>query len=89
MEAYSSSDQSDVMNKKRQDLKYRLIEEISINVGYKDKITWENIQNPYIPKGLIDQLSQQIQTQNVYNQLLCGMKDMLPNTQTKEENKNG
>ena len=27
--------------------------------GYKNKITWETIQNPYIPNGMISQQMQQ------------------------------
>lgn len=33
-------------------------------LGYKGKVTWETIQNPYVPVGL----SQQMQTQSVYSQ---------------------
>lgn len=89
LDAYSSAEQSDLMNKKRQDCMYKLIEEIAISLGYKDRITWENIQNPYVPQGLIDQWDEQTQSQHVYNQLLHGMKDMLPNTPRKEETKHG
>ena len=28
-------------------------------LGYKDKITWETIQNPYIPKGMMEAMDQQ------------------------------
>ena len=27
---------------------------MAVSLGYKDKVTWETIQNPYVPKGLID-----------------------------------
>lgn len=43
---------------------YKLLEEIAKSLGYKDKITWETIQNPYIPRWL----SEQIENQNLYNQ---------------------
>lgn len=39
--------------------KCKLLEEISKSLGYKGKITWETIQNPYIPKGLSDSMQQQ------------------------------
>lgn len=33
---------------------YKLLETMANSLGYKDKITWETIQNPYIPKGMIE-----------------------------------
>lgn len=33
----------------------KLIEEIIKDVGYKDKITWDSIQKPYIPKWIMDE----------------------------------
>ena len=44
------------MNKKRQDLMYKLLEEMSKSLGYGKKIDWQTIQNPYIPKVLQDEL---------------------------------
>lgn len=43
---------------------YKLIEEIAISLGYKNKITWETIQNPYIPKGMIEAEQLQREFQN-------------------------
>lgn len=43
----------------------KLLEVIAKSLGYK--ITWETIQNPYIPRGLTNNLSQQKQYMN--NQL--------------------
>ena len=43
---------------------YKLIEEIANSLGYKNKITWETIQNPYIPKGMIEAEQQQRESQN-------------------------
>lgn len=34
---------------------YKLLEAMAISLGYKNKITWENIQNPYIPKWMTEQ----------------------------------
>lgn len=45
--------------KKIKDAKYKLLETIAHSLGYKNKITWETIQNPYIPKGMISQQMQQ------------------------------
>lgn len=54
LDAYSSSEESELMKQKRQNLNYKLLEEMAKNLGYKDRITWETIQNPYVPKGMID-----------------------------------
>ena len=29
-----------------------MLETIAKSLGYKDKVTWETIQNPYFPEGL-------------------------------------
>ena len=39
--------------------RYRLLEAIALALGYKDKITWETIQNPYNPKWLADKANSQ------------------------------
>lgn len=44
--------------------KNKLLEIMANSLGYKNKITWETIQNPYIPKGMIDSMQQQEQYQN-------------------------
>lgn len=36
------------------------------SLGYKDKITWETIQNPYVPVGM----AQQIETQKICNRYI-------------------
>lgn len=36
---------------------YKLIESMAISLGYRDSITWEDIQNPYIPTGLIEEMN--------------------------------
>lgn len=43
---------------------YKLIEEIANSLGYKNKITWQNIQNPYIPKGMVEAEQLQREVQN-------------------------
>ena len=45
--------------KKIKDAQYKLLETIAHSLGYKNKITWETIQNPYIPNGMISQQMQQ------------------------------
>ena len=54
------------------------MEAIAESLGYKDKITWETIQNPYIPKGLTDSMIQQQQYQNGQVEIMNMMKSMFP-----------
>lgn len=57
--------------------KYKLLEAIAKSLGYKDKITWETIQNPYIPKGLTESMMQQQEYQNGQMEILNRMKSVL------------
>lgn len=41
----------------------KLLEAMAISLGYKDKVTWENIQNPYVPKGMTEAAQMQRQYQ--------------------------
>lgn len=77
-EAYSSTEQSDLMANKRKKLMYKLLEEIAKNIGYKKEITWETIQNPYIPQGMIDQLQKQAASQQKRDDLLDSMFKIIP-----------
>lgn len=61
--------------KKMQTAKDKLIETMAQSLGYRQKVTWETIQNPYIPKGMIDAMQQQqmIQTGQVEWAKAAGM----------------
>ena len=63
----------------------QLLEEISNSLGYKNKITWESIQNPYVPNGLVYQWQQQAQSQQTYNSLLNSMVGIIPKSQQTED----
>lgn len=67
---------------------YKLLEAISDSLGYKDKITWETIQNPYIPKGMAAQMEAQKQSQQTYLNVLNGVSQMIPKKESSEEGKN-
>ena len=41
-----------------------LIEKITEDLGYKNKITWQNLQNPYIPTGMVEAEQLQREVQN-------------------------
>lgn len=45
---------SDIELKKIKTSQEKLLEAMATSLGYKDKVTWETIQNPYVPKGMID-----------------------------------
>lgn len=42
----------------------KLLEAMAVSLGYKGKVTWETIQNPYVPKGMIEaeQMQREYQT---------------------------
>lgn len=87
LDAYSSSEESELMKQKRQNLNYKLLEEMAKNLGYKDRITWETIQNPYVPRGMIDQWETQARSQQAYNDLLHSITSIMPKEESKEVTK--
>lgn len=62
----------------------KLLEAMAKSLGYKDIITWESVQNPYIPKGMTDLMAQQQAYQNNQSIIMEQMKKMLQ-TNGKEE----
>ena len=77
----------------------KLLEAMAVSLGYKDKVTWETIQNPYIPKGMVDAEQMQREYQNgqlamakIAEQVAQNMqphKDSNAPISHNEENKNG
>lgn len=59
--------------------KYKLLEIMAKSLGYKDKITWETIHNPYMPKGLCDSILQQQQYQNEQLEIAGILKALISN----------
>lgn len=49
----------EMQQKQIQTAHYKLLEAMAISLGYKDKITWETIQNPYVPIGMVNTVQQQ------------------------------
>lgn len=72
----SNPDQSQL--RKIEQAQYKLLESMAIALGYKDKITWETIQNPYIPDGLVIQLEAQKTSQQKYMDVLDKMNSIMP-----------
>ena len=57
----------------------KLIETIAKSLGYKNKISWETIQNPYIPKGLVDSINQQQMFQAGQLKVIQMLSNSFPN----------
>lgn len=68
----------ETQQKKIKNAQYKLLETMAISLGYKDKITWETIQNPYVPQGLINQWQEKAASQQAYNTLLNAMANNVP-----------
>ena len=62
----------------------KMLESMVISLGYKDKITWDAIQNPYIPKGMLDAAQQQRTIQRGQEQLAGAMGDFISKLQNKQ-----
>lgn len=65
--------------KKIENAQYKLIETMANSLGYKDKITWETIQNPYVPVGMAQQIEAQKNMQQVYYNTLYGVNRIVQN----------
>lgn len=50
-----SDNPSEAELKKMQEAQYDLLETMAVSLGYKDKITWKTIQNPYVPRWITEE----------------------------------
>ena len=82
------SNPSEVELKKIQTAKYKLLETIAKSLGYENQIIWETIQNPYIPKGLLNQLQAQATNQNNLSSILGMMVSAHTSKETGDLQKN-
>ena len=71
--------------KKVQNAQYKLLDTMASSLGYKDIVTWETIQNPYIPEGMRRQQQEQAASQQAYNNILLNMQHMIPKNNKVEE----
>lgn len=55
---------SDTDLKKIKTAQEKPLEAMAVSLGYKDTVTWETIQNPYVPKGMIEAEQMQREYQN-------------------------
>ena len=82
---YNVSDPDEQHLKKIQLAQYRLLEAIANSLGYKDKITWETIQNPYIPVGMANQIEAQKNMQQAYFDALVNVNSIVRRQHNSEE----
>lgn len=76
--------------KKIETEKYKLLEEMAKALKYN--ISWETIQNPYFPKGMVDEIIQRQNFQNYQIGILKKMNEAFPNNlnlQNKPQEKKG
>ena len=73
--------------KQRTDALYKLIESMAITLGYKETISWEDIQNPYIPYGMATAYDNNTTINSTMAEILPQMLMSMINSQTtpKEE----
>ena len=84
---YCVVDPDEMHLEKIKQAQYKLLETIASSLGYKHKITWETIQNPYKPKGMEDQIAAQTRSQQDYADLLSNMLHLTqqPSPEHKED----
>lgn len=75
-----------MQKKQEQTAQDKLLEAMAKSLGYKDQVTWDKIQNPYIPQGMIDAMNRQMAIQ-AGQEKLAGMIDLFtkPATQSYEQ----
>ena len=71
----------------RSEALYKLLESMAASLGYKETISWEDIQNPYIPNGMATAFDNSTTIQSTMAALLPEMLLSMTNAQTvpKEE----
>lgn len=84
---YCVKDPDEVQLKKIQNAQYKLLETIAQSLGYKYKVTWETIKNPYVPDGMRRQQQEQAASQQAYNSLLHQMANIVPQKEEITEKK--
>lgn len=62
-------DPSEQQQKDIETARYKLIEKIAENLGYKDKLTWDEIQSFYLPQGLANDIKNQQEFQSLQMQI--------------------
>ncbi|WP_022772851.1 DUF6680 family protein [Butyrivibrio sp. AE2015] len=66
----------------------KLLDVMAKSLGYKEKVTWETIQKPYIPKGLSDNIIQQQQYQSAQLDMMNLASNYFQNMKNESDIKN-
>lgn len=82
---YCVQNPNEAQLKKIQNAQYKLLETMANSLGYKNKVTWETIQTPYVPDGMIKQWKEQAKSQQAYNALLNTMANIVPSEHENTE----
>ena len=82
---YCVQNPNEAQLKKIQNAQYKILETMENSLGYKNKVTWETIQNPYVPDGMIKQWKEQAESQQAYNALLNTMANIVPSEHENTE----
>ena len=64
LSVWKSKCRKDIPSEEQYREQCKLLELMANDLGYKDKITWDIIQNPYYPEGLNQQLTMNTQIMN-------------------------
>lgn len=67
---------------------FKLLESMAMVLGYKGVITWEDIQNPYIPVGMVNAIKQNEIIQNGMMSLVIGMNNANANKTNRSMQEN-
>ena len=59
--------------KQRNDALFSLLDNMAKVLGYKNVLSWEEIQNPYIPKGMVDSINNNTLIQSGMANIVQGM----------------
>lgn len=62
---------------------YKLLEAMANSLGYKDKITWETIQNPYMPVGMAQQIEAKKNMQQAYYSAINSVNNYVQNQEQR------
>lgn len=85
-------DPNEMQRQQIQQAQDKLLEAMAISLGYKKQVTWENIQNPYIPKGMLEAMRQQQVIQDGQEKLADAVgifTNILNNVPSNKETDNG
>lgn len=85
-ECYCVKDPSPVQLSKIDTAKLKLLETMAISLGYKEQVTWDTIQNPYLPDGMVLQHQAQAQYQSNLTQLVEMILKNAPQTNNSTNN---